>query len=95
MTRPSSPLISVPAEKIRKKRAKRVNWVYVVENSTDILHVADFTIAAAAKAQLPVESGDPSTSAEISVGEPSMDSTERVSSGATSILRKKRAKRVN
>ncbi len=85
----------MPAKKIRKKRAKRVNWVYVVENSTDILHVADFTIATTAEAQPAGESGDPSSSAEISVVEPSMDSAERVSSGATSIARKKRAKKVN
>jgi hypothetical protein len=45
---------SVTAQKIRKKRVKRVNWVYVPVNSTDIVHVADFTIAAAAGAQ-PVE----------------------------------------
>jgi hypothetical protein len=45
---------SVTAQKIRKKRVKRVNWVYVPVNSTDIVHVADFTIAVAAEAQ-PVE----------------------------------------
>ncbi len=45
---------SVTAKIIRKKRVKRVNWVYVPVKSTDILHVADFTIAAMAEAQ-PVE----------------------------------------
>jgi hypothetical protein len=45
---------SVTAHKIRKKRVKRVNWVYVPVHSTDIVHVADFTIAAAANAA-PVE----------------------------------------
>ncbi len=45
---------SVTAQKIRKKRVKRVNWVYVPVHSTDIVHVADFTIAAAAEAA-PVE----------------------------------------
>jgi hypothetical protein len=40
---------SVPAKKMRKKRVKRVNWVYVVANSTDFTHVSDFTIAATVK----------------------------------------------
>ena len=39
----------VPAAKIRKKRVKRVNWVYVPVNSTDLVHVSDFTIAAMAE----------------------------------------------
>jgi hypothetical protein len=86
---------SVPAKKVRKKRAKRVNWVYVVENSIDILHVADFTIAATAEPQTASDIGVPSSSAEMSVVEPSKEIAERVSCGATSIPRKKRAKRVN
>ena len=45
---------NVTAQKIRKKRVKRVNWVYVPVHSTDILHVANFTIAAASNAA-PVE----------------------------------------
>ena len=60
---PASPILfedtsvapaNVTAQKIRKKRVKRVNWVYVPVHSTDVLHVANFTIAAAANAA-PVE----------------------------------------
>ena len=42
----------VTAPKIRKKRVKRVNWVYVPVNSTDLVHVDDFTIAAMAESSV-------------------------------------------
>ena len=40
------------APKIRKKRVKRVNWTYVPVNSTDLVHVDDFTIAAMAESSV-------------------------------------------
>ena len=42
----------VTAPKIRKKRVKRVNWTYVPVNSTDLVHVDDFTIAAMAESSV-------------------------------------------
>jgi hypothetical protein len=70
---------SVPAKKMRKKRAKRVNWVYVVanSNSTDIAHVSEFTIAATAELQLALASGGEAPVVEISDAVPSLGKRRR------------------
>ena len=73
----------VPVPKIRKKRVKRVNWVYVAANSTDLVHVSEFTIAAMAESSVE-RSAEPSveTTVDASVEprrEPSVETTVEAS----------------
>jgi hypothetical protein len=68
---------SVPAKKMRKKRVKRVNWVYVVANSSDITHVSDFTIAATAESPLALGSGVEAPVAETCDAVPSLGKRRR------------------